>query len=317
MLRRIALVMLLPVLTAGMAAEAPATTTPDARGQHELHRAARSGDLPLIKRLLTQGENPSARDAFGQTPLHCAAQTPGMSAGIGAALLDGGADVNALSLIGQSPLHLAVEAGNLPFVHCLVSRGAEINAVDGLGRTAVDLAITSRQTAIAESLVQMGGTPGSQNPQPDTRHPEDIELEQVQQALLAADLPRLKQLAANGVRVNNAVDSLGQSPLLRAARWGRQELAAWLLEQGAEVNKQSLTGDAPLHWAARNGDRAMAELLLAHGASPSLLAADGAAPADRARAAGHGDLAPLLTQSNPANRVPSPGATKERSNERD
>ena len=65
-----------------------------------------------------------------------------------------------------------------------------------------------------------------------------------------------------GAKVNS-MDSLGRTPLHRAAR---PAVAQSLIARGAELNVQDKQGRTPLHWAAWHGRIAVARLLIAKGA---------------------------------------------------
>src|SRR5262245_12003353 len=58
-----------------------------------------------------------------------------------------------------------------------------------------------------------------------------------------------------------------QTPLHLAARFGRDDLAAVLLNGGADPNARDKRGDRPLHLAAEYGHPAVARLLLVRGAT--------------------------------------------------
>jgi len=58
-----------------------------------------------------------------------------------------------------------------------------------------------------------------------------------------------------------------QTPLHLAARFGRDDLAAILLDGGADPNARDKRGDRPLHLAAEYGHAAVTRLLLRRGAS--------------------------------------------------
>lgn len=82
-------------------------------------------------------------------------------------------------------------------------------------------------------------------------------------------------------------DPLHLSPLHAAVAAGEVEIAKLLLERGAAVNEAQSEGLTPLHVAAQNGDLAMVNLLLAYGADPLARDSEGQTPIDLAKAAGH------------------------------
>jgi len=82
------------------------------------------------------------------------------------------------------------------------------------------------------------------------------------------DGPETAQLLVeHGADVNAFADNeLGVHPLNSAAAAGRVDVAAVLLEQGADPNAQTRRGFTALDAARESGDDALAELLRSHGA---------------------------------------------------
>lgn len=70
----------------------------------ELHLAAVSGDLALVRELVRQGSDVNVFDEFGMTPLHYAVSEGYFE--VATLLVRSGADVNARSevMIGDTPL---------------------------------------------------------------------------------------------------------------------------------------------------------------------------------------------------------------------
>jgi uncharacterized protein len=74
-------------------------------------------------------------------------------------------------------------------------------------------------------------------------------------------------LVEHGADVNAFADNeLGVHPLNSAAAAGQREVAAILLERGADPNTPTRRGFTPLDAAHANGDEQLAELLRSHGA---------------------------------------------------
>jgi ankyrin repeat protein len=120
-----------------------------------LTEAARSQDTAEVKRLLTEGANPNARDKNGRTPLMESASegyTP-----VVRALLENGADVNAKDQVGWTALFWAAFSNRTETLRALVARGADVNARDGEGRTALSWAASSGYTEVVLALVDKGG----------------------------------------------------------------------------------------------------------------------------------------------------------------
>ena len=97
------------------------------------------------------------------------------------------------------------------------------------------------------------------------------------------DLPqvaaRLLQLGAQ----QDAYDEARETPLYRAVNLGYGECVAVLLSAGANIDFRNRRGETPLHRAAKRGKRALVPLLLAAGADPRIEDRAGNAPFDYAR----------------------------------
>ena len=65
----------------------------------------------------------------------------------------------------------------------------------------------------------------------------------------------------------NATEEDGWTPLHRAAYEGHQEVAKYLIKQGAAVEAKANSGWTPLHWAAQEGHREVVEYLIEQGAA--------------------------------------------------
>jgi ankyrin repeat protein len=91
------------------------------------------------------------------------------------------------------------------------------------------------------------------------------------------------------------VDSRGETPLLIACYMRNEEdVAALLIERGANVNPRAPRGFGPLHYAAGRGEEALVERLLAAGADVNAMTDDGDTPLDFAVRSGHATVAEVL-----------------------
>jgi ankyrin repeat protein len=219
-----------------------------------LHLAAERGSAPIVKALVAAGAAVDARTATGATPLMFAAGA-GDTAAI-AALVDAGADVNAEETDRlQTPLIFAAAADRLDAVTLLVARGADPNHATRL----TDLAALSRN----------GENPDGRNlaikPDPAKRKaPAKVLMAGVERQHMFNE-----QVAWQG----------GMTPLLYAVRQGNLGVARALLDAGVPVNqRKGGDGASALLVATVNGQFDLAALLLDRGANPNLVAENGVAP---------------------------------------
>ncbi|MFG6158070.1 ankyrin repeat domain-containing protein [Halomonas sp. 1390] len=124
-----------------------------------LHLAARAGKEDAVARIIDQGWNTDAQDAFGYTPLHRAIEAGSLR--VAQQLLEAGASLIAPAENHQhTALMLAARAGSLEIVDWLLAQpGLQPNSVPPQGRTPLLTAIAYRHYAIAERLIRAGADP--------------------------------------------------------------------------------------------------------------------------------------------------------------
>jgi hypothetical protein len=147
--------------------------------------------------------------------------------------------------------------------------------------------VTSQQSTPAPEAKPVEPVAEASQPEPPTVKAPDISLWWAAQK---GDIEAVKQHIAAGTDVNPK-DSK-ETPLHKAAYWGRKEIAELLIAKGADVNAKEQDGYTPLHWAARNGHKEIAELLIAKGADVNAKADGGRTPLDMAKL--HPETADLL-----------------------
>jgi hypothetical protein len=112
-----------PIQTDAAARQAPPVQ--DEAARPEIHRAAQSGDLEILRSRLGQGMNPDERDKAMRTPLMDAVKSDRIEAV--RILLGAGANVNAISASGRTALIEAAEFGVIESAQLLIASGADLN----------------------------------------------------------------------------------------------------------------------------------------------------------------------------------------------
>ena len=123
-------------------------------------------------------------------------------------------------------------------------------------------------------------------------------VEQINQAILDNDNPKLAALLREDPRLVNQRNDLGETPLHVAAGDSFQEraqAAELLLRSGADVNARAKSsGETPLHGAAARGYKEVAALLIDFGADVNTRDARGRTPLNYAAAYNNREVAGLL-----------------------
>jgi len=122
-------------------------------GTTALARAAKGGDVEVVRLLLAHGANPTLPTVQGVTPMMMAAgtgyngrdsrgryQTEDEAIEITKMLLAAGADINQVANDGGTALHGAAGRGRNALVNLMVSNEADPRIKDGRGRTPADVA---------------------------------------------------------------------------------------------------------------------------------------------------------------------------------
>ena len=299
-----------------------------ASGRGVLHAAATHANVFTLKLLLEHGEDPNAVDLNGVPPILIAAQNGNRRAMT--LLVEYGADPDIIGADGQTRLHQTLgkildridgsrsdlKLEDLPdarLLELLLEHGADTNLKDDEGwtplhRTAstVDsLPVMSDNLEVLGKIVDMLMEHGAD---PTIPGPPEAPVYMIAHAARVGGVEDLRQMWEADPSALNSLNSDGKSALQMAIEERREDVAKFLLDQGADLavwkysNGSPLDfcvsrGDTelvalllehnsasahegkrrggPLHVAARNGNAQIVELLLEHGYSPELQEARG------------------------------------------
>jgi ankyrin repeat protein len=255
-------------------------TAAEGDGTTALHWAAYRDNLEIADLLIRAGARVNAANDLGATPLWAACENG--SAAMVRRLLQAGGNPNMALASGETPLMTAARTGNVEVVRQLLAKGAEVNAKERAHhQTALMWAVAQRHAEVVGVLLAHGA---------DFRAGSTVRTEVVKTsldpfnpnytvdipqggytALLFAarvgDLTSAKLLVGAGADVNDTAP-YGTSALVVAAHSGHGELAAFLLQNGADSNAGA-AGYTALHAALLHKDERLVAALLAHGANPN------------------------------------------------
>lgn len=242
---------------------------PVGKGGTALMLAAHEGHLAVVERLLRAGVDPDARDARGRTALSIAGRAGHVA--VVERLRDAGAsgEVDARRLRNLK-LRDAVLAGDAEAARHALDAGADPDAAWDAWSTPLVVAARAGHRVLVAELLARGANPDGQSEQ--TGGP-------LRQAAIRGHVEVVRDLLAAGAAVDrryepcsipaeepNTVYPSGEHVLLDAVAWGRGEIAALLLDAGADPNLVDSRGLSALAHAAGSRHYDLARLLIDRGA---------------------------------------------------
>ena len=254
-----------------------AVNQPEADGTTALHWAVQADDVGLATMLVDAGADARAANRYGVRPLTLAA-TNGSEALV-ALLLKAGADPNAATGAGEPVIMTAARTGRAAAVKRLIDAGADVNARERwLGETALmwaaaenhadvvrllvaaGAAIDARSTILEAPVLEFPRSGGPNSPFPRggwtalmfaaregaleaARALADLGASLNMVALPQTDVPLKPE------EIRNAGNGVGTTALVFAIINSHYDLAAMLLEKGADPNVADVAGMAALYAA--------------------------------------------------------------------
>ena len=260
-----------------------------------LWHAARTGDLPAMKRYIAEGADVNAPDEnLNITPLAWSVLHGQTEAA--RLLIENGADVNIKDDDGSIPLHGAVVFGRADVAKLLIENGANLQARNNDGGTPADaLHLDWRTTTFIGGLVgveveknvdvmQSGRNEIAKLFGVKEFNSKDIPSTQnLSEAVFTGDLAAVKQALTDGADPSAMDPQSGSTMLATAALMGHTEIVELLLEHGADVNTKSRDGGTALHAAAFLGRIETVKFLLEKGADANLRSNIGGTAMDGAK----------------------------------
>ena len=179
---------------------------------------------------------------------------------------------------------VAVKRNDGASINALLRRGFDPNTRDPQGQVGLILALRSEDFAAAEALMA--------SPSLQVDLVNGVGESALMMAALRGQLTWVQRLLDRGAAVNKE----GWSPLHYAASGPDANVVRLLLERGAVVDAEAPNRNTPLMMAARYGKEESVTLLLAQGADPKRMNDRNMTAVDFARGAGRESLAAMLAK---------------------
>lgn len=239
---------------AGVASATPAVSTigPDEPLATEITRAIQTGDLAVLRRLLTEHPGLASARIGARTLLHIATDWPGHfpnGAATVVTLLAAGADVNArfTGRHTETPLHWAASSDDIEVLDVLTEAGADLEAAGSVidGGSPLADAVAFGQWRAARRLVERGAR---------------------STLWQAAALGLMDRVAGYFESETRPSPEDVTNAFWCACHGGQQHSADYLIERGADLNWVGHDRLTPLDAARRSGANDVVEWLTVRGA---------------------------------------------------
>jgi uncharacterized protein len=235
-----------------------------ADGTTALHWAVDLDRPEVVQMLIRAGANVKTANRYGATPLWLASVNG--SPKTLAMLLEAGADVGAINGDGETALMVAARTGKADAVNMLLARGADPNAKEGWrGQTALMWAAAEGYAPVIDALIARGA---------DLKARSNAGFTALLFAAREGRIAAVEALLKAGADMNESLpvrrrsppaagqptapppsNEIGLNAFLLAAANAHYELAAWLLDRGADPNAapQGYTALHQVSWVRKAG----------------------------------------------------------------
>lgn len=219
-----------------------------------LQLAAYNGRTDLVKDLLNRGANVLATTIGGKTALHFAAM--GGHEDVIFLLLSNAKVKHSVDMIdrsGETALHKAAAFGHSKVITILLNHSKAIELRNNDGQTPLLHAIFNNRESALQTLVYAGANINVQDKFGNSA---------LDNAIYTQNFQLVRFLLESLCEVNAHTGRNGYTALHNAIMIHREDIVNLLINYGANVNDQDLSGRTALHHAALVGNNEITELLL-------------------------------------------------------
>lgn len=164
--------------------------------------------------------------------------------------------VNQIYRRGITPLMLA---RSVEMAELLMEYGAQVNVKSSSGKSPIMYACQEGDSALFFLLLSYGAN----------IHDTDIHLNN---CLMEATIGKSREIVLYLLKFIsvNSFNSTRWTPLMKAVFNDTEEMVTLLLDNGADINQQTIFGNTAIHAAARHGRPTILRTLLFHGGNPNI-----------------------------------------------
>jgi ankyrin repeat protein len=245
-----------------------------------------NGDVEQVKQLIAGGADVNARTENGESSLYILSAAPNVD--IAKLLLESGADAEGSQVPDlETPLMRAVRTKCIDLPRLLIAKGANVNAKNYSGQSPLMLAIEGGNPDAVKLLISNGA---------EIFHKDANRASAVTQAIRARDPQLVRYLFSLDKNGHYKVDL--NEMLIEAIKASSPEMAAFLIDQGADVNGPTEENPGrPLGYAVQIDNLDTVRLLLARGADPNAMKQGGLAVMTCAAIHGNPDIVKILIEA--------------------
>jgi ankyrin repeat protein len=232
----------------------------DDMGNSPLHIAVGLDNTGMAELLISRGASVDERDKDGQTTFLLAARNTG-NVGMGKLLRKNGADINASDAYSYLPLNWSAFFNNKEFVDFLLDQGAVFDTTGGKTFHMLYFAARDGSVRLFKTVSEKGN---------DLFAREATNDYIMRIALAGGSIEIVRMLVEKNIPIKHDANVIGWTPLHYAAKSGFPAMIEFLAEQGADINKRTLSGKSAYNIAKENNQTESLQMILKLGGDTSV-----------------------------------------------